>query len=106
MRTKPDLLQQDNLQYYGAIIVPPQGSLQIRTPPDGCEHDNLGKDLNKKRPLDPAPERHVPIEQDEHEEEGREECKVNCKTCCLALTCVLGLLSSLGSFKTAYPSTK
>ena len=83
------LLQQDNLQYYGAIIVPPQGSLQIRTPPDGCEHDNLGKDLNKKRPLDPAPERHVPIEQDEHEEEGREECKVNCKTCCLALTCVL-----------------
>ena len=38
------LLQRDNLPYYGATIIPSEPSLQVRTPPDGCESDTLSRD--------------------------------------------------------------
>ena len=93
MRSKNEerLLQRDNLPYYGATIIPSEQSLQLRTPPDGCESDTLSRDRNKnKRPLDPAPERIFrPDNREEEEVIFEQGCKVNSENCCLALSCVV-----------------
>lgn len=93
MRSKNEerLLQRDNLSYYGTTIIPSQQSLQVRTPPDGCESDTLSRDRNKnKRRLDPAPERDFrPDIREEEEVIFEQGCKVNSENCCLALSCVV-----------------
>jgi len=103
------LLQRDNLSYYGATIIPSQQSLQVRTPPDGCESDTLSRDRNKNmRPLDPAPEPTFrPDTREEEEVIFKQGCEVNSENCCLALSDLCsGLLSSQVSPTTTYQSKK